>query len=443
MLTNPHSTFASLVSDSDNPTAEIVSEKLRKPYGSLCRGERSLECLPSKIAICFSSNVDFAQALCYADGQVETLLILSPSMNISTIENLLKSSQTDVLFTDRDDLNHLWNAQPLSELHSKVKVSYNTRWLLATSGTTSEPKLVSHSLASLTRTVTVNTYGRNFVWGQLYDSARFAGMQVLLQAISGGSKFVTPQTGLALCKKIELFANEGVTALSATPTLWRKILMVEGSKNLNLRSITLGGEIADQTILDALSTHFPDAKIRHIYASTEAGAGFSVSDGKAGFPVSYLTNPSNGINIRVDDNILYIQNTLVKSNYIGGNKSFVTEDGFVNTGDQVEIINDRILFKGRVSGIINVGGDKVHPESVESRLNTVTGVKLCRIFGKKSPLVGQLVVCEVVTQDGADPCKVEKALRVYSMEKLATYERPIMYKFIKEIPISKSGKVQR
>ena len=87
-----------------------------------------------------------------------------------------------------------------------------------------------------------------------------------------------------------MFVREGVNAMSATPTLWRKILMSDASRSLALRSITLGGEIADQQVLSTLASTYPSARIRHIYASTEAGTGFSVTDGKAGFPVSFLEN---------------------------------------------------------------------------------------------------------------------------------------------------------
>ncbi len=41
------------------------------------------------------------------------------------------------------------------------------------------------------------------------------------------------------------------------------------------------------------------------------------------------------------------------------------EDGFVDSGDIVELRGDRYYFVGRRGGIINVGGLKVHPEEVE------------------------------------------------------------------------------
>ena len=45
------------------------------------------------------------------------------------------------------------------------------------------------------------------------------------------------------------------------------------------------------------------------------------------------------------------------------------EDGFVDTGDMLELRGDRYYFAGRREGIINVGGQKVHPEEVEAVIN--------------------------------------------------------------------------
>ena len=41
---------------------------------------------------------------------------------------------------------------------------------------------------------------------------------------------------------------------------------------------------------------------------------------------------------------------------------FASNDGWIDTGDSVEVKNDRVLFRGREDGVINVGGDKVYPE---------------------------------------------------------------------------------
>ena len=73
-----------------------------------------------------------------------------------------------------------------------------------------------------------------------------------MQALFAGSAFlVIPQAG-DFSTQIFTICNHLVNALSATPTLWRKMLMDGKIQNLKLRQITLGGEIADQNIIDAL-----------------------------------------------------------------------------------------------------------------------------------------------------------------------------------------------
>ena len=121
----------------------------------------------------------------------------------------------------------------------------------------------------------------------LYGMQRFAGIQVFLQSIFNSSLFI-PNLSNNLNFIVNQFLDNSINCLSASPTLWRKLLMSPKFTELQMRVITLGGEIADQNILNALKKNFKDAKIRHIYASTEAGVGFSVTDGLAGFPKKYL-----------------------------------------------------------------------------------------------------------------------------------------------------------
>ena len=127
------------------------------------------------------------------------------------------------------------------------------------------------------------------------------GCRFFLQALLGGSVLVIPEVAAEVSEQVQLFSRCGVNSLSATPSLWKKILMTAQCGSLLLKNITLGGEIVDQSILDMLNAKFPRAKIRHIYASTEAGVGFSVSDGKAGFPLAYLNRSALGVTLKISD----------------------------------------------------------------------------------------------------------------------------------------------
>jgi len=224
---------------------------------------------------------------------------------------------------------------------------------MSTSGTTGTPKLVGHILTSLSKSTKANPErGRDQNWGMLYDYTRFAGLQVFLQSVISGARLIAPNYDTPLGEKIALFLEMNCTHLSATPTFWRKIIMTPGSEKLNLKQVTLGGEIADDRILSGVSAQYPNARVAHIFASTEAGVGFSVSDGKAVFPESHLTNPPPGVDIKVEGAKLYVRNPHVMPGYLGETRVFSEGDGWVETGDTVEIKQGLVSSAGQRKGCI-------------------------------------------------------------------------------------------
>ena len=76
-------------------------------------------------------------------------------------------------------------------------------------------------------------------------------------------------------------------------------------------------------------------------------------------------------------------------------------EGFVDTGDMVELRGDRYHFVGRRGGIINIGGLKVHPEEIEAVINRHAEVRMSRAKSRRSPITGAIVVADVILADGA------------------------------------------
>ena len=321
-----------------------------------------------------------------------------------------------------------------------------TRWIIPTSGTTGTPKLVAHTWASLTRSAKPPTTGSaDLRWGLLYDPARFAGLQVLLQAMVGGSAVIMPVDYRDLSSAVPLLASMGCNALSATPSLWRKLAIAGLLDRLDLRVVTLGGEPADQRILDVLKRRFPRATIRHIYASTECGVGLSVTDGIAGFPVSLLERPSGGLRLRVRDadGTLLMKLDQMEQRLISGGHLPQDSAGWVDTGDVVERRGDRYHFLGRATGAINVGGQKVHPSVVEQVILAVPGVQAVRVFGKTNPIVGALVAAEIVTDANHDAVAVKDQVLAECRRLLKRHEVPAVVQFSDRIALSATGKIHR
>lgn len=406
-----------------------------------------------RIALRLTNPIAGIEALIAADGCAASITLLSPSLPDQHISPLVDSADCDLLLSDTppppdlpvkvaycSDLDSLPRS-PNSQSASPTE----TEWHLATSGTTGRPKLVSHTLATLSRTARpARPRAAPARWGLLYDYTRFAGLQVVLQALFGGSKLIIPNPTASLRDRLATLAVQGCTHLSATPTLWRSIAMTPGATELPLRQVTLGGEIADTRILSSLKSTYPQARITHIYASTEAGVGFSVKDGEAGFPASYLGSPPAGLALRLVDGRLQIKNTAIRPTYIGTGDRFGTADGWIDTGDNVERVGDRIHFLGRASGVINVGGNKVHPEEVERLLLSYSEIQSARVFSKSSPIMGALVVADIVpAQSPRDPTAFRASIKAHLQGQLEPYKIPAILNLVDRLETTATGKLAR
>ena len=192
--------------------------------------------------------------------------------------------------------------------------------------------------------------------------------------------------------------RSGVTHMSGTPSHWRRALMSGAANTMSPRYIRLSGEVADQAILNKLAQFFPGSAVAHAFASTEAGVAFDVRDGLAGFPSTLISHASGKVEMRVQDDSLRIRSACVASRYLGDADLMVDADGFIDTGDTVELRGDRYYFIGRRDGVFKVGGEKVHPEEVEEVINRHPDVVTSRVRGRRSPITGTVVVADIVVQ---------------------------------------------
>lgn len=383
------------------------------------------------------SNLDVARMLPVLQGNVASIFLVPSNLEESLLARFYDELEVSIELKVVGD-NLL--ASPIQNNQSKSP-SGETCWCLATSGTTGTPKVIKHTFANLVRTVKLNQrIAADTIWGMAYDITRFAGLQVFLQSFLSGAALVIPGEDADFVDQVDLFVRKNCNALSATPSYWRKVLMHKGSVNLALRYVTLGGEIADQNILNSMKSRYPEAKITHIYASTEVGVGFSVKDSVEGFPEDYL-HGLEGLDMKIRDNFLYIKPSGGIPNFVTGSVE-VDSDGFINTGDLVALDGGRVKFLGRASGSINVGGNKVLPEEIERCIENSGLVSWVRVYGIPSPILGSIVAADVVPLDAKNE-SIKKQLIVYCREKLDRFKVPAVIKVVDSIRLNSSGKVSR
>jgi acyl-CoA synthetase (AMP-forming)/AMP-acid ligase II len=332
-------------------------------------------------------------------------------------------------------------------LSNEEKWSGNSTVTILTSGSTGEPKAARHSWESIARPVKKGAGIHAPKWLLTYRPNLYAGLQVMLQCFADRGTLVVPDPHMDPQSTVQFMCDAAVQFVSATPSYWRRLLMFSDTELLEripLVQITLGGEAIDQPMLDKLRQHFPKARLVHIYATTELGRCFSVSDGKAGFPVSYLNTIQPGAaELKVHEGELMVRspNSMGMYDPLSSQQPFPSD--WFPTGDVVEITNDRVYFVGRKSDMINVAGSKVFPIEVERVIRIIPGVFDVRVFGKTSSIAGELVACEIVANPDQDREALKEIVVRACRAQLNSQQQPRLIKLVDRIELSSAGKTLR
>ena len=160
------------------------------------------------VALDFQNNFELAKWMIFVDGLAKRVTIIPTEISSDNRSTFLTLSETEIVISDRDiqlaGLN-VYNVNYLNiqeSLKPPLPQYLETEWVITTSGTTGSPKLVKHTIKSLTNTVKKGKEPNNNTWGLLYGLHRFAGIQVFLQALTSCNTLVITETEEILSKKI-------------------------------------------------------------------------------------------------------------------------------------------------------------------------------------------------------------------------------------------------
>jgi acyl-coenzyme A synthetase/AMP-(fatty) acid ligase len=424
-------------------------------WGSSLGGRRD-ELGGRSILLATKDQLTAALVLIELDGLARRLVLCPADLPPDHLRAIAAIAEADAVVSDRAEpdgatpgIGCFVTCRPnIAPMPVERRGNHKTEWLLLTSGTTGLPKLVVHDLESLAGpTKAGGALGRFAVWSTFYDIRRYGGLQMFFRALLGGGSLVLSSAGESTADFLTRAGARAVTHISGTPSHWRRALMSPAARRMAPKYVRLSGEIADQAILDHLAAFYPQAGVAHAFASTEAGVAFEVGDGLAGFPASLIGQEGAAVELRIEDGSLRIRSTRTASRYLGSTDAALADpDGFVDTGDMVERRGDRYYFVGRRGGIINVGGQKVHPEEVEAVINRHPGVRMCLVKARRSPITGAVVVADVVLQAdfvGDDAAACQSDILAACRRTLAPYKVPAAIRFVPSLDVTTSGKLNR
>lgn len=337
-----------------------------------------------------------------------------------------------------------------------------------TSGTTGYPKVATHNhkyaIGHIVTAVwwhNVDPEGIHFtisdtgwgkaVWGKLYG-----------QWLAEACVFTYDFDRFHADDILPLFAKYKITTFCAPPTMYRFFIKEDLSKYdlTSLKYCTIAGEALNPEVFKQFY-NATGIKLMEGFGQTETTLtvanliGMEPKPGSMGKP-----NPQYNVDI-VDENgnsveagvvgeiVLHTdkeQVGLFKSYY--GDRSLTDEvwhDGLYHTGDTAWKDNDGYYwYIGRTDDIIKSSGYRIGPFEIESVIMEHPLVLEVAVTGVPDPVRGMVVKATIVLVKGAEGSdELVKEIQNFVKEHTAPYKYPRIVEFVKELPKTISGKIQR
>jgi len=342
-------------------------------------------------------------------------------------EEYIATARAEVVFSidSADKVTISESSKPADhELYRKLREANHPGLVILSSGSTGKCKATVHDFTLLLEKFKTRRKSYRTLPFLLYD--HIGGINTMLHTLSNAGCLVTVQDRSpdGVLKAVE---KHGVELLPTSPTFINLVLISEAYKNYDLSSlkiITYGTEPMPESTLKRFHELFPQIKLFQNYGLTEVGILRTRSISSDSLWIRLDGEGSEGFETRVVDGILQIKARSAMLGYLNAPSPY-TEDGWLHTGDRVEVDGESIRFLGRESEIINVGGEKVYPAEVESVLQEMENVAEVTVYGEKNPITGSIVCARVRLRKPENPKEVTVQLKQFCRKRLEEYKIPV------------------
>lgn len=355
-------------------------------------------------------------------------------LKISCAEHLLD-------FTSGNDpiYQKLTAPEELNPLLEKFSSSGHPGLVVFSSGSTGKPKGILQDCENVMKKFITPREGHTTLLFLMMD--HFGGFNTFLSCFAYGGAAVCPESRQPdiICRAIE---TSKADLLPVTPT-FLNLLLASGCASLynleSVRLITYGTEVMTEATLKSLRSAFPNAVLKQTYGLSELGVLRSRSETSDSVWVK-IGGP--GFEIKVVDGILWVRSEANMVGYLNAPNP-IDEEGWMCTGDEVEVKGEYMRILGRKSDMINVGGQKVFPAEVESVLLEDPNVAEAAVFGKPHPVMGSVVHARITLKAEEDETSVTARLRKKCTEKLSRYKVPMKFTYTEDTESQHSARFKK
>jgi acyl-CoA synthetase (AMP-forming)/AMP-acid ligase II len=347
---------------------------------------------------------------------------------------------------------------PTGLVEPDFAIASDTAYVLLTSGTTSESKVV-------TKTQKQSALGkqRTCIYQKITPADRCLHIMPYYHGMGVGAPLMSPLiTGATvICTKdfipsdfIDLLRVFLPTYFSAGPALIRGILRElkkippDQLKNHSLRYIRSSSGFLPEDLSQELEAVL-GVPVIDSYGMSETGLvsiNLPPKRGSVGIPVigSLAVIDEKGEVLKplsVGEIIIKDPGVFSDCENASGENNSAFISGWFRTGDLGYLDDEGYLFlTGRKKEIINKGGEKISPSEIDAVLKGHPKIRDAMTFAISEPVLGEDIAAMVVA---ADERITETELRMFLHEHLIQFKVPRRIYFVDEIPKTPTGKPQR
>jgi long-chain acyl-CoA synthetase len=298
--------------------------------------------------------------------------------------------------------------------------------ILFSYGSTGQSKAAVHDIVGMLGKFKVPRHARRAITFLLYD--HIGGFNTLLYQLSNAGCIVTVQVRDpdSVLRAVE---RHKVELLPTSPTFMNLILLSEAYRRYDLSSlkiVTYGTEPMPESTLRRFHELLPHIELQQTYGLSEVG----ILRSKSRSSNSLWTKlGGEGFQTRVVGGVLQIKAESAMLGYLNAPSPF-TDDGWLSTGDKVEVDGDYFRILGRQSEIINVGGQKVYPAQVESIVQEMPEVAEVSVYGEKNAIMGEIPCAAIRLRQPCDARQFHRELRQFCRQRLQEFQIPVRVKLV-------------
>lgn len=353
--------------------------------------------------------------------------------------------------------NHDWLAgDAMPAPRRRIESSAPSR-LILTSGTTGNARCV----ALTNRLILDRLALHNFAFGEALPrcdrifcdlgASTSLGFLFLLHSLMRGGMLLW--RGADASQTMQAFGLYGVQAMIASPSGLSEFLhYYEQSPGFGspFRLVVSAGSILSPQLAKSVRARLCP-NLMSLYGSTEASMvatapAHIIQDcpGAVGYVLPgaavEIVTPSGATLPVGQQGRLRIRTDCMLSNYAGGDDGSAFRDGWFYPGDTGSLTSDGLLrVGGRETSVINLGGDKINPETLEAALQACAGVADAAAFSELNEMGIEELRIAVV----ADASVTDQALRACCGRWIAAEQVPARILRVEKLPRNAMGKLDR